>query len=581
MLTEEKLIPYHASDLTGKRALVFAPHPDDETIGCGGSLALHAGAGDPVKVVFLTNGAKGDVSGQEDKDAYIRLRRDEAQKACTCLGVTDLEFLSYEDRSLAGSRGALHQIMGLIEDFQPDLVYCPSPIEFHPDHRAACFLVCDALRDWESDLIVAFYEIGQPLCINTLVDISDVLPKKAEALRAYRSQIKERPYGDISLALNRYRSMTLEENATHAEGFAIWKGDVVRKVGPLSLPFQRIERLSPSRLEAGPLVSIIVRTTDRPALLAHALRSIAHQTYPHLEIVLVNDGGPDVADLANTLTRGIPLVYVRHEESRGRSSAANSGLKAAHGSYLNFLDDDDVLYPDHVETLLSHVQAEDRKVVYASVLNVYFHGLPEIPENRAKEEVIFDIPFDPERILFENYIPAMSVLFSREVLKWVDGFSEDLELFEDWDFWVRISRHTVFHHVNKVTAEYRFYGKADMEMAHRNKYDYDEALSVMFERNRPFIDGKAWVRFLNRGIAGTLRHELWEREARLEHMENPKKGLDWKERYDALLDQYQAVNAQYLETQRVLERIASHVGFKAYRKIKGFLKGPGDPNRGR
>ena len=64
METEEKLIPYQSSDLTGKRVLMLAPHPDDETIGCGGSLALHAGAGDPIKVVFLTNGAKGDTSGR-------------------------------------------------------------------------------------------------------------------------------------------------------------------------------------------------------------------------------------------------------------------------------------------------------------------------------------------------------------------------------------------------------------------------------------------------------------------------------------------------------------------------------------
>ncbi|MBE9572531.1 MAG: PIG-L family deacetylase, partial [Proteobacteria bacterium] len=76
MENEEKLIPYHPTNLTGKRVLALAPHPDDETIGCGGSLAIHANAGDPVKVVFLTNGARGDTSGKTEKKSYIKIRQE-------------------------------------------------------------------------------------------------------------------------------------------------------------------------------------------------------------------------------------------------------------------------------------------------------------------------------------------------------------------------------------------------------------------------------------------------------------------------------------------------------------------------
>ncbi|MGM0427357.1 MAG: PIG-L family deacetylase, partial [Thermodesulfobacteriota bacterium] len=496
MEKEEKLIPYHVTDLTGKKVLVLAPHPDDETIGCGGSLAIHVKAGDPVKVVFLTNGAQGDVSGEWDRDGYVNMRQNEAEKACARLGVSDLEFWGYEDRALAGSRGALRRLIDLLVDFRPELVYAPSPLEFHPDHRAACLLLCDALHSYPPDLDVAFYEIGQPVRVNVLVDISGVSEQKARAVGAYRSQLKERPYADISLALDRYRSLTLEKDVAYAEGFSVWRSDIIRKIGPYAIPFQQAERLLPGPGEAGPLVSVIVRTKNRPALLANALTSIARQTYANVEIVMVNDGGEEVRDVAAAAAGGIPVTYIAHETSKGRAAAANAGLKAARGEYLNFLDDDDILYPDHLQTLVSQIRANHGKVAYSGVKNVYFHGPPEIPQNRVKEEVVFNAGFDPDRLLFENYIPAMSVLFSREALSWVEGFSEALDLFEDWDFWVRISRHTAFQHVEKITAEYRFYGDRDMERAHRNKYAYDQALSAVFERNLPFIHGNAWVRFL-------------------------------------------------------------------------------------
>ena len=584
MQNEQKLIPYHPTNLTGKRVLVLAPHPDDETIGCGGSLAIHANAGDPVKVVFLTNGAKGDTSGKAEKKSYIKIRQEEARKACRCLGITDLEFWAYEDRALAGSRGVLTRMIDLLEKYKPELVYAPSPLEFHPDHRATTVLLCDAICTRDLKFEVAFYEVGQPLSVNCLVDITSVLNQKILAGNAYSSQLCERPYKDIFLGLNRFRSLTLPDGVTHAEGFSLWETDIIRKMGLYAIPFQNLHRLEPAPGEAGPLVSVIVRTKDRPSLLANALKSIAQQTYANLEIIVVNDGGQDVRDVVNALAGNIPVVYIHHEKSKGRSAAANSGLKAAHGSYLNFLDDDDVFYPNHVEGLVSYLLAKEAKVAYSSVLNVYFNGPPNMPENRAKEELIFNFDFDPDRLLFENYIPLMSILFSRDVLPRVESFCDDMVLFEDWDFLVRISRHFTFHHIDKVTAEYRFYGVTNMEKSHRQKYRYDEARAMIFDRVLPFLTGKAWVNFLNGGSLDRLKHDTLNGEAKQSEPEQAMRNYQatalqkeeeltyLKGQYDDLLNQNEDLKNRHYECQEALERIQRHLAYRAYRKIKDLMK---------
>jgi len=245
MLREEQaIIPYQKTDLTGRRVLVFSPHPDDETIGCGGSLALHTGAGDPVKVIFLTNGARGDFSGKTNREEYIDLRRKEAVRASQVLGIRDVAFWEYEDRNLAGSKGAISRMIQDLEEHNPQLVYVPSPFEFHPDHRAASFFVCEAIRRYPGEIEVAFCEIGQPIWVNCLVDISEVLERKKNAMNAYKSQLREASYGDIGLGLNRFRSLTLPEGMTHAEGFSLWPSDLLREKGPLALPGHLMNRVS-------------------------------------------------------------------------------------------------------------------------------------------------------------------------------------------------------------------------------------------------------------------------------------------------------------------------------------------------
>ena len=508
MLNEDKLIPFHAYNPTGIRVLVIAPHPDDETIGCGGALALHVEAGDPVRVIFLTNGAKGDVSGRFEREDYIRLRQEEARSASACLGITDIAFWPYEDRCLTGAPGALKRLMDTVTDFSPDLIYVPSPLEFHPDHRAATVLVWDLSRSIADDFQVMFYEVNQPFRINTLVDITRVLNKKEQAIQIYASQIAERPYDSVCLSLNRFRSLTLSAPCTHAEGFYIATLNQIREVGLYHLPFQQMDVLLPTFPEYGPLVSVIVRTKDRPELLFHAIQSIVQQSYANIEIIVVNDGGKDVQDIIRSIEGHIPVTYLVNQTNLGRSAAANLGIKAAKGAYLNFLDDDDILYPDHIEKLMRFILVQNAHVAYAGVLNAYYNGLPDTSGSRIKEEIIFNRPFDADLLLFENYIPFMSVLFSKDVAEAAGFFCEEMDLFEDWDFWVRASRQFRFHHLDAVTSEYRFYGYQSVEQSHDDKYRYSDAQALFFERNKKFMTGRSWSVFFSRGLPGRMKEEI-------------------------------------------------------------------------
>ena len=96
-----------------------------------------------------------------------------------------------------------------------------------------------------------------------------------------------------------------------------------------------------------PLVSLIVRTKDRPALLREALQSICEQTYPKIEIIVVNDGGDDVSEvILPFIGVNTTIVLVQFPVNLGRSKAANAGLDKATGDYIAFLDDDDWMMPD-------------------------------------------------------------------------------------------------------------------------------------------------------------------------------------------------------------------------------------------
>ena len=90
--SEIDILPYQTTSLVGEKVIVFAPHPDDETFGCGGAIAAHCKHGDQVKVIILTNGDNADTLNRHRTEKYVEIRKSEAQQAVSILGVNDSEY---------------------------------------------------------------------------------------------------------------------------------------------------------------------------------------------------------------------------------------------------------------------------------------------------------------------------------------------------------------------------------------------------------------------------------------------------------------------------------------------------------
>jgi LmbE family N-acetylglucosaminyl deacetylase len=228
MMLESDIIPFSTVPPFGERALVLAPHPDDETLGCGGTVRLLLMANKRVKVVFLTSGEQADQS--HINSGYGTLREKEAEKALRVLGVSDYEFLRFPDRGLHSHYSKVgRHILKIAETYQPDTIYSPSMIEINPDHRASASLALDLQRgmmqdgtDHERPVCVLFYEVTTPLRPNMLTDISSVFRRKDRAIRKYRSQLRILDYRAYCDALNTFRALTVD-GARRAEAF--WRVD--------------------------------------------------------------------------------------------------------------------------------------------------------------------------------------------------------------------------------------------------------------------------------------------------------------------------------------------------------------------
>ena len=209
--------------------LVIAAHPDDEAIGCGGSIILHARAGDEVHSLFLTSGEQG--RGGDDPEETGRMREREVAIASQTLGTKGYSFARFPDGTLGKERreGALTEEGVIASDIirlRPERIFCPQRFDAHPDHLAAYMATRAALERvrslerverWRIDLME--YEVWTPMMEpNSMQNIGAVLGDKLAAIRAHRSQCERQRFDMAAYGLAMYRG-EMSQVGVFAEAF--------------------------------------------------------------------------------------------------------------------------------------------------------------------------------------------------------------------------------------------------------------------------------------------------------------------------------------------------------------------------
>lgn len=213
-----------------------------------------------------------------------------------------------------------------------------------------------------------------------------------------------------------------------------------------------------------PLVSIIVPCYNQARFLSEAIRSVDEQTYKNTEVIIVNDGSKDNTEAVTLeLVRQYPKLKIKYilQKNSGLSGARNTGLKAAQGEYVNFLDSDDVFTDSSkIEVQVAYLKSHKScSIVYCDA--EYFSEDKTLLEGRR---IVWGDHTSGKvflNLLREcNFILVHSVLIRREVMDTIGTFNENLHSMEDFDYWLRCAYAGLgFAYIDKVMVGYRIHGR--------------------------------------------------------------------------------------------------------------------------
>ena len=205
---------------------------------------------------------------------------------------------------------------------------------------------------------------------------------------------------------------------------------------------------------AGPVVSVLVPTFNRPQYLHKALASVLGQSYKNLQVLVVNDGGEDVSDIIRSF-QDPRLVFINRKENCGKAYSLNEALERAKGKYVAYLDDDDIYYPNHIRTLVDTLERDtDCQVAYSDFYKVYCKVMSDGTRQVLSKVVEVSRDFDRFLMLLFNHVLHVCMMHRLDLLDKTGPYNEQLNVLIDWDMARRLVFFSDFHHVYEITGEY-------------------------------------------------------------------------------------------------------------------------------
>lgn len=242
------------------------------------------------------------------------------------------------------------------------------------------------------------------------------------------------------------------------------------------------------------LVSVIIATYNMGQFLSDAIDSVLAQTYPNVELIVIDDGSTDkTREIMNGYNHHKNLQYIR-QENAGQTRAKNAGIDKAQGKYIGFCDADDLWRKDKLENQLPCFEINNKiGLVHTDIelINTKGEIIDPCPKRKRYGGTV------TENLFINNFISFGTVLIKSECLKNIGKFDENIPMGIDWDLWLRLSTAYEFYYLPEVTFSYRVW-EGQMSKNLKGRTENTEKIMRKFINNYPgHLSGKtirtAWA----------------------------------------------------------------------------------------